>query len=213
VPLALDRQDAALLVVECQNDLIHASRAEVRGVSGALARAVADRGVIPRFRSLIETARTAAVPVLYATIENRPGLAKPGCPIYRWSAGKEILRPGTWGAEVHADLAPAPGDFVLRRNLSVDPSYGSALWPTLRALGRRTLVVGGVSTNFAVEGTVRAAVNRLFRVVLVEDCCASAGDDLHRFAVEKILPLLADVVSAEEVLSALRLPPLGGDRP
>ena len=203
MPLELERDDAAVLVVECQNDLIHASRAEARGVSGALARAVAERGLIPRFRALLEAARTASVPVLYATIENRPGLAKPDCAIYRWSKNREILRPGTWGAEVHADLMPKPGDHVLNRHLSVDPSYASALWPTLRALGRKTLIVGGVSTNFAVEGTVRAAVNRLFRVVVVEDCCASAGDDLHRFAIEKILPLLADVVSAADVVAAL----------
>ncbi len=203
MPLELDRSDAALLVVECQNDLIHASRAASKGVSGALARSVAERGVIPRFRSLIDAARAASVPVLYATIENRAGFAKPDCSIYRWSSKGEILRPGTWGAEIHADLAPASGDVVLNRHTSVDPSYGSALWPTLRALRRKTLVVGGVSTNFAVEGTVRAAVNRLFRVVLVEDCCAAAGDDMHRFAVEKILPLLADVVSAEDVETAL----------
>jgi len=60
-----------------------------------------------------------------------------------------------------------------------------------------------VSTNFAVEGTVRAAANRMFDVVLVEDCCASAPEEWHRFSVENIMPLIATVTSAQDVIAAL----------
>jgi len=199
----IDRERAAIVVIECQNDLVHESRAAQKGVSGALARAVAARGMLPRMKQVLDAARRAGVPVLYATIENRPEIPKPDCAIYRWSKGQQILRPGTWGAEVHADIRPEPGDFVVNRYLSIDPSYGSALWATLRSLGRRTLVTMGVSTNFAVEGTVRAAANRMFDVVLVEDCCASAPEEWHRFSVENIMPLIATVASAQDVIAAL----------
>jgi nicotinamidase-related amidase len=204
MPLSLDARDAAVVVIECQNDLIHESRAAQKGVSGGLARAVRGRGVLPRAKALLAAARLRGVPVLYATIENAPGIPKPDCAIYRWSKGQQILRPGTWGAEVHEEIRPEPGDFVVNRNLSVDPSYGSALWAVLRSLERRTIVAFGVSTNFAVEGTVRAAVNRMFRVVVVEDCCASVPEEWHRFSVENILPLIADVTSADAVVAALR---------
>jgi len=199
----IDRERAAVVVIECQNDLVHESRAAQKGVSGALARAVAARGMLPRMKQVLDAARRASVPVLYATIENRPEIPKPDCAIYRWSKGQQILRPGTWGAEVHADIRPEPGDFVVNRYLSIDPSYGSALWATLRSLGRRTLVTMGVSTNFAVEGTVRAAANRMFDVVLVEDCCASAPEEWHRFSVQNIMPLIATVASAQDVIAAL----------
>ena len=199
----IDRERAAVVVIECQNDLVHESRAAQKGVSGALARAVAARGMLPRMKPVLDAARRAGVPVLYATIENRPEIPKPDCAIYRWSKGQQILRPGTWGAEVHADIRPEPGDFVVNRYLSIDPSYGSALWATLRSLGRRTLVTMGVSTNFAVEGTVRAAANRMFDVVLVEDCCASAPEEWHRFSVQNIMPLIATVASAQDVIAAL----------
>ena len=199
----IDRERTAVVVIECQNDLVHESRAAQKGVSGALARAVAARGMLPRMKQVLDTARRAGVPVLYATIENRPEIPKPDCAIYRWSKGQQILRPGTWGAEVHADIRPEPGDFVVNRYLSIDPSYGSALWATLRSLRRRTLIVMGVSTNFAVEGTVRAAVNRMFDVVLVEDCCSSVPDEWHRFSVENILPLISTVTNTETVISVL----------
>jgi nicotinamidase-related amidase len=61
----------------------------------------------------------------------------------------------------------------------------------------------GVSTNFAVEGTVRGAVNRLFRTVVVEDCCASVPEEMHRFAIERILPLLGTVTTSDAVIAAL----------
>jgi nicotinamidase-related amidase len=104
--LVIARERAAVVVIECQNDLIHESQAEKKGVSGALARAVAARGMLPRIREVLRVARARAVPVLYATIENRPEIPKPDCAIYRWSKGQQLLRPGTWGAEVHADIRP-----------------------------------------------------------------------------------------------------------
>ena len=200
---AIDRRRAAVLVIECQNDLIHESRAAQKGVSGALARAVAAKEMLPRMQRLLDAARAVAVPVLYATIENRADIPKPDCAIYRWSKGQQILRPGTWGAEVCEQIRPQPQDLVLQRHLSIDPSYGSALWPTLRTLGKTTLITMGVSTNFAVEGTVRAAANRMIDVVVVEDCCASAPDEWHRFSVESIMPLIATVTSAQAVIDAL----------
>jgi nicotinamidase-related amidase len=201
--LHLDPKDTAAIVVECQNDLVHESRAEERGIGGALSRAVKRRGVLAKIQTVLGAARAAGVPVFYATIDNRPDVPKPRCGIYRWSTGTELLRQGTWGAQVHDAVAPQPGDHVINRQVSVDPSYGSGLFETLRALDRRTLVTMGVSTNFAVEGTVRAAVNRMFDVIVVEDACASVPDELHEFAVRKILPLLATVTTADAVAEAL----------
>jgi nicotinamidase-related amidase len=201
--IEIRKQEAAVVVIECQNDLIHESKAAQKGVSGGLARAVASRGVLAKMKQVLAAARAASVPVLYATIENRPEIPKPDCAIYRWSKGQQILRPGTWGAEVHPEIKPEPGDLVVNRYLSIDPSYGSALWATLRSLPRKTMIVMGVSTNFAVEGTVRAAVNRMFDVLVVEDCCASVPDEWHRFSTENILPLISTVTNAEAVIAAL----------
>jgi nicotinamidase-related amidase len=201
--LSIRNLDAAVVVIDCQNDLVHESRAAVKGAGGALARAVASRGVLPRTKRVLDTARASHVPVLFATIENRPEIPKPSCAIYRWSKGQQVLRPGTWGAEIHPEVRPVAGDLVLNRYVGIDPSHGSALWATLGSLNRRTLIVMGVSTNFAVEGTVRAAVNRMFDVILVEDCCAGESDDWHRFSVENILPLLATVTTSDVAIEAL----------
>ncbi|MBI1816801.1 MAG: cysteine hydrolase [Deltaproteobacteria bacterium] len=202
--LVLDRGRCAVVVIECQNDLIHESKIGVKGIGGALATAVRDRGVLPRISQVLQAARAAGVPVLYANKESRPGMPTTDAPIFRWSQKHPMLIEGTWGAAVHDAIAPQPGDHVLRRVLSIDASYGSGLYGTLRALQRDTLIALGVSTNFAVEGTVRGAVNRLFRTVVVGDCCASVPEEMHRFSVERILSLLGTVTTSDAVIAALR---------
>jgi nicotinamidase-related amidase len=202
-PLVLDRDRAAVVVIECQNDLIHESRIGERGIGNALATAVRDRHVLRNIGRILAAARAAAVPVLYANKETRPGMPVGDAPIYRMSRKRAILVEGTAGAAVHDAIAPQPGDHVIRRVLSIDASYGSDLYAMLRALGRTTMIAMGVSTNFAVEGTVRGAVNRGLRVVIAEDCCASAPDDMHRFSVERILPLLATISDSASIAAAL----------
>jgi nicotinamidase-related amidase len=199
--LPLDR--TAVVVVECQNDLIHESHIGTRGIGGVLAAAVQQRSVLAHIASVLDAARAGGVPVLYANKESKPGVPTSNAPIFRIGKRIPILQEGTPGADVHPAIAPRDGDFVIRRFLSVDASYGSGLFGTLRALGRSVIVAMGVSTNFAVEGTVRGAVNRLFEVIVPEDCCASVPEDMHRFSIERILPLLGTVTTSAEVVAAL----------
>lgn len=203
-PLRIECRRAAVVVIECQNDLIHEDHIGTRGVSGALAAAVRDRGVIASIARVLQAARTAGLPVLYANKETKPGIPVPDAPIYRWRRASPMLLEGSRGAEVHEALAPKAGDLVLRRFLGVDPSYGSGLFGTLHALRRDVIIATGVSTNFAVEGTVRGAVNRSLSVIVPEDCCASAPLEMHRFSIERILSLLATITTSHEVVAALQ---------
>ena len=201
--LTLPTDRTAVVVIECQNDLIHESKIGTPGIGGALAAAVRVRNVLEHIANVVCAARAVHVPVLYANKESKPGVPTSNAPIFRIGRRQPILLEGTWGAEVHPAIAPADGDYVIRRFLSVDASYGSGLFGTLRALGRTVIVAMGVSTNFAVEGTVRGAVNRLFEVVVAEDCCASVPDEMHRFSIDRILSLLGTVATSQDIVHAL----------
>ena len=204
--LALDADRAALCIVEMQNDIVHESNVGKRGVGGVLAEAVQARGVIPRLGAVLAAARARQVPVLYINVANKPGFPRPSAPIYRKTGRVPTLMEGTWGAEIHEALAARPEDFVLTRTISVDGSYGTQLYPVLRMLRRTTMLMTGVSTNLAVEGIVRASVNRGFDMVVIEDCCASYPDEWHRFSIDNIMPLLATVTTSDAVLAALGTP-------
>jgi nicotinamidase-related amidase len=168
-----------------------------------LAEQVSKRGVIARLRPVLDAARSCGLPVLYINFALKPGFPKPNTLLHRRSRKKPTLVEGTWGVAVHEALAPQPFDFVLERTVGVDGSYGTQLYPALRALGRTTMILGGVSTNLAVEGLVRASVNRGFDLVVMEDCCASYPDEWHRFSIENIMPLIATVTDSQAVVRAL----------
>ena len=201
--LALDADRAALCLVEMQNDIVHESNVGKRGLGGVLAEQVQKRGVIAKLVRLTAAARHRGVPVLYINFCGKPGFPRPNTLLHRRSGKEPRLVEGTWGVRTHEALTPAPQDFVLERTVGVDGSYGTQLYAVLRSLGRSTMIMTGVSTNLAVEGIVRASVNRGFDMVVVEDCCASYPDEWHRFSIENIMPLLATVTTADAVLAAL----------
>ena len=205
--LVLDPDHAALCLVEMQNDIVHESNVGKRGLGGVLAAQVQRRGVIPRLKTLVAAARTRGVPVVYVNFALKPGFPRPNTLLHRRSQREPTLIEGTWGAEIHPELAATPADFVLLRTVGVDGSYGTQLYPVLRQLRRTTMLMTGVSTNIAIESIVRASVNRGFDMVVVEDCCASYPDDWHRFSIENIMPLLATVTDAASVLRAFEAAP------
>jgi len=194
-----------MLVIELQNDLCAPALIENKGLQGALARAVARRGVLHRLSSLLDACRRSDVRVIYLTKERAPGQPLPDhIPIYRTGAGAPILVRGTPGAQVVDEVKPQPGDRLISRLTSIDPSHGSDLWEILeQELEARTLIVAGISTTMAVEGLVRAAANRGYRIIVAEDCCASVPEEWHRFSADNILPLLADVMQSTDIITAL----------
>ncbi len=205
-PIELPSGATGMLVIELQNDLASAQRAEKRGLGGALARAVRDRGVLDRLSKVLDACRARAVPVVYLTKEQHPSIPRPqnGPSIYRRAGSEPSLVHGTWGAQVVDEIKPQEGDLVLPRFTSIDPSYGTELWAICEAIGLKTLILGGISTTLAVEGTARAAANRGYGVVVIEDCCASVPDEWHDFSVTNVLPLIAEVCSSGDVMAALK---------
>ncbi|MEP6619341.1 MAG: isochorismatase family protein [bacterium] len=81
--------------------------------------------------------------------------------------------------------------------------YCTDLEVQLRRRGIRTVVLGGISTNLGVEGTARAAHERGFNLVFVEDAMAARAEVLHTHAVTQFFPTLGYVRTTNDVLSAL----------
>ncbi len=200
--LRVDR--AAVLVVELQNDMVHESRIGGRGLGAALAEAVRRRGLLPRVAALLAAARASGVPVIYLNVENKPGFPRPPAAIFRIAERHgPVLVEGTWGAEIHPTVRAEPRDLVLRRTCSVDASHGCGLYAVLRHLRRDQLVLAGVSTALAIEGIVRASLNRGFECFVVEDGCAAVPQEWHDWSITHTLPLLSTIVDAEAVRAAL----------
>jgi len=82
--------------------------------------------------------------------------------------------------------------------------YGTELDQLLRRRHIKTIVLGGIATNFGVESTARAALDRGYEVVFVEDAMSSMTADMHRFACGHVFPVMGKVRSTRHVIDALQ---------
>jgi len=82
--------------------------------------------------------------------------------------------------------------------------HGTELDLQLRRRGVTTVVIGGVMTNFGVESTARDAWQHNYAVIMAEDACSSLNPDMHRFAMENILPRVARVRSSAVIARACK---------
>jgi nicotinamidase-related amidase len=110
---------------------------------------------------------------------------------------------GTWESEFYEPVRPLPGEIVVYKR-SVSALAGTELDRLFRLRDINTLVLTGVATQFAVEGTAREAVDRGYRVVVLEDCCASRVKNVHDFSINVILRSLCDVTTAESFIDWFR---------
>ena len=100
------------------------------------------------------------------------------------------------------EIAALPADIVILKR-QWGAFHGTELDLQLRRRGISTIILGGIATNFGVESTAREAWQYNYSVVIAEDACSSMGGDMHKFAIEKILPRIALVRSTAEILAAM----------
>lgn len=81
--------------------------------------------------------------------------------------------------------------------------YGTELDLQLRRRGVKTIVLGGIATNFGVESTARDAFERTYEQIFVEDATTSMNAEAHRFVFENIFPRMGRVRSTAEVLEGI----------
>ncbi|MGJ9374209.1 isochorismatase family cysteine hydrolase [Nesterenkonia sp. CF4.4] len=190
----------AVLVVDMQNDTVHASGAYA---SFGAAEHAASQNVIPNIRNIVEAARAAAVPVFHSRIvvHPLPGVGGRNAPVFQMLA-PDTFKVGSWGVEIVDELRPSGDEIVLdRTRMSV--FNGTELDSMLRNLGVDSLIVVGAWTNMAVEHTVRDAADHGYEVTIVSDASSSLSADWQRGALEYALTNIATITDAETIAASL----------
>jgi len=195
----IDKNTAALLVMDYQNDIVH----EKGAFAGwGIPAHVKQQNAVENTKQLLDAARKAGIRVVYVTVEYSPGypeLANAKTPMAAGLKGGALIK-GSWGAQIHDELKPLPTERIVTKS-RISPFTNPALHDALK--GTQTLILAGVATNFVVEATTRAAADQDYAVIIVEDCCASMNQQMHEFTLKNILPNLATISSSKEVISAL----------
>jgi len=172
------------------------------------------REIVPVIQSLLGLFRAKRLPVVFTEFvygesvpvligslhpEHRP--APPGAPRGFGLPSSSCLE-GTASAETVSDLAPRPGEIVVRKR-GYDAFSGTLLDTALRARNVTSLVVTGTMTDICVLATVTAALHRQYRVTLVEDGVATLWPEIQRAALDIIGRAYGRVVTAKEVVDQI----------
>lgn len=82
--------------------------------------------------------------------------------------------------------------------------YGTELDQALRRRHINNIVIGGIATNYSVESTARAAFDRGYALVFVEDAMTSMSAEVHSFACQNIFHHMGRVRKTANVIDALQ---------
>jgi ureidoacrylate peracid hydrolase len=180
---SFDSAHTAVIVVDMQNDF---------GAKGGMFdRAGIDismiQAAVAPTRATIASARDAGIRIVYLKMGYRPDLSDLGGPDapnrvrhlkylkvgepMRSPDGREgrILVRDTWNTDILPELAPAADDTVLYKT-RFSGFFETELDAILKRKDIRSLVFTGCTTSICVESTVRDAMFRDYRCVLLEDC-------------------------------------------
>ena len=95
-----------------------------------------------------------------------------------------------------------PGDVIITKR-QWGAFYGTNLEQQLRRRGIRTIILGGIATNFGVESTARAAFDQGYELIFAEDAMSSLSGEAHTFTVSNIFPRMGRVRTTEQIAAAL----------
>jgi nicotinamidase-related amidase len=179
----------ALVVIDIQNDYFADGGMVLEGSAAAADNA---SRLLARFRA-------RRLPVVHV----QHLMARP-------NAG--YLVPGTSGAQIHASVAPLPGETVIVKHFP-NSFRATALLETLQGIGAERLVIAGMMTHMCVDTTVRAAFDLGFKCTLAHDACATRAlkfgavqvpaAQVHAAFVASLHGLFADARAAAEILETL----------
>ena len=155
--------------------------------------------VIPNIKSLISFFRDRRVENIFARIaclkesgvDRSLSQKKPGFNYL-------LLPKNTPSSQIVDEINPQSDDIVLTKTTD-SALTGTNLRLLLSNIGIKNVVCSGIFTDQCVSSTVRSLADESFNVIVVEDCCAAATDEIHRHELEIINMIYCHVVNLNEV--------------
>jgi nicotinamidase-related amidase len=199
-PFDLDPAVTALVLVDLQNDFLHARGAYGRAGAGAPALSA----LPARLKPVADAMRHRGGWIVSTHFTLVPG--RNGAPLI--SDHLRHLRPfltvgdfvpGSFGHAIVDELKPA--DLSVEK-VAFSAFYESRLEFVLRGAGITDLVFAGITTNGGVESTVRDAHVRDFRCTVLSDGCAAFSEPVHEACLIS-LGTVATIMSCAELIAAL----------
>lgn len=203
----IDPSRTAMIVVDMQNDFV---------APGAKLQSTQAHDMVPRLAGTLKFCREHGIRVVYtAHVHCRDG-SDMGLfdDLYPPIADGSALVDGTRGVEIYGDLAPAPGEHVVRKH-RYSAFFGTDLDLILREWGIESVVISGTTTENCCHATARDAMFRNYKVAFLSDvtgtfdypdvgCGAMSADEVHKATLTILAFSTAHVMTSEEFMGLVR---------
>jgi nicotinamidase-related amidase len=101
-------------------------------------------------------------------------------------------------SQIDVRLSPQPHDVAVRKT-RVGAFTTTDLDRQLRDRGVTTLLLAGISTSGVVLSTVREAMDRDYRIVVLNDACADPEPETHAFLTGTVFPRHTTVIGVDDL--------------
>ena len=187
-----DPRNTALVIVDMQHDFVSDNGA--CGAGGMDVRPL--QAIIPNLRKVLSAMRRQGVQVVHTRYGFKPDLSNLSEMMRQQSrdAGGEYGTPGPMGRiliegeagfEIIPQLMPQTGEIVINK-ASFGAFTNTDLHDRLQKRGITHIIVGGVTTQCCVEGTLREAIDRGYFCLTLNDGCAAFEPELHNGTMRTI---------------------------
>ncbi|MBM3520601.1 MAG: cysteine hydrolase family protein [Alphaproteobacteria bacterium] len=207
---AIDPKSTALLVIDIQNTYL--ARPDRDALSPEDQRRYdlwtpfherMRKSVIPKTAEMLDFARARGIECLFARIACHTKDGRDRSLSQKLPGWNNLLLPKN---EEPSQLVPALnpiGDEIVVTKTTDSALTGTNLRLILHNLGIKTVICAGIFTDQCVSSTVRSLADESYQVIVLEDCCAAATDELHGKELEIINMIYCHVMSAAEFRAIL----------
>ena len=155
--------------------------------------------VIPNIENLIKFSRDNKIENIFARIaclkengiDRSLSQKKPGFNYL-------LLPKNSEESQIVDEIKPTDDDIVILKTTD-SALTGTNLRLILSNMGIKNVICTGIFTDQCVSSTVRSLADESFNVIVVEDCCAAATENIHNNELETINMIYCNVVSLKEL--------------
>ena len=201
--IILKKDTSALLVIDIQNTYIETdSNPEEAERWKPFYNRMKDV-VIPNTSGMIKWARENNIEVIFARIACLKKDGKDRSLSQKKPGFNYLLMPeDSEESQIVKELSPK-GDEISVIKTTDSALTGTNLRLILHNIGIKRVIVTGIFTDQCVSSTVRSLADESFDVLVVEDCCAAATDEIHMQELKIINMIYCHVLQSSDVKKLL----------
>nr|WP_321454932.1 isochorismatase family cysteine hydrolase [uncultured Cohaesibacter sp.] len=201
--IILEPEKTAILVIDIQNTYIEPKEDETEQKRWHPFFDRMNKTVIPNTVDLVSFARKKGIEVMFAriacqTLDGRDRSLSQKKPGFNYL----LLPKDRQDSQIVPELQPE-GDEITVLKTTDSALTGTNLRLILHNMGIDTVIVAGIFTDQCVSSTVRSLADESFDVLMVEDCCAAATEELHRQELEILNMIYGHVVRRQDIKDML----------